>query len=284
MLKQAAKNFVKKYFYGFWLRDKLAVSVQIAQLRQFHYYRDCLRRGSLPAFNDTGFKVFSQFEEDGKLLYIFSLIGMGQKTFVDLGSNDGVNSNCANLAVHFGWRGLFVDGDKTVIGRGRRFYAKYPNPWSYKPKFVQSFITAENVNDIVKPYFSGAIDLLSIDIDGNDYWIWKALEIVRPRVVVIESQVAFAAHDIVTAYDPDFAGNVGESNRYGASTPALCRLANEKGYRLVGSNQYGNNLFFVENGLCENELQAIAPESTLRHPFATEKFIDDAELKTLKSN
>lgn len=284
MLKQAAKNFLKKYFYAFKLRDKLAASVQIAQVQQLFYYRDCQKNGNLPNFNDTGFKVFSQFEEDGKLLYIFALIGMGNKTFVDLGSHDGVNSNCANFAVHFGWRGLFVDGDKTLLDRGKRFYAKHPDVWSYKPKFVQSFITAENVNEIVKPYFSGEIDLLSIDIDGNDYWIWKALDIVQPRVVIIESQVAFGNNDIVIPYQANFVSDVTNDNRYGASTPALCRLAKEKGYRLVGSNQNGNNLFFVKNGLAEKELPEVSPESTLTHPFATEKFLDAANLQKLKSN
>src|SRR6478672_8288236 len=125
MLAAGLKNLLKKYLYAFMVRDRLSPAIQIAQRRQFLYYQDCKRNNSLPDFNDTGFKVFSQFEEDGKLLYIFSLIGMGSKTFVDLGSHDGVNSNCANLVVHFGWRGLFVDGDQTVVNRGKKFYKKH---------------------------------------------------------------------------------------------------------------------------------------------------------------
>ncbi len=278
------KNLLKKYFYAFMVRDRLSPAVQIAQLRQFQHYQECKRNGTLPDFNDTGFKVFSQFEEDGKLLYIFSTIGLGGKTFVDLGSHDGINSNCANLVIHFGWRGLFVDGDKTVIGRGKRFYKKHPDAWSFKPHFLWSFITAENVNSIVKPYFSGEIDLLSIDIDGNDYWIWKALDVVQPRVVVIESQVAFGSEDIVMPYRPDFAADVTSENHYGASTAALTRLAREKGYRLVGANQYGNNLFFVRSGIGEKELPEINFESTLTHPWATEKFFDQSVLQKLRSN
>jgi len=284
MLAAGLKNLLKKYLYAFMVRDRLSPAIQIAQRRQFLYYQDCKRNNSLPDFNDTGFKVFSQFEEDGKLLYIFSLIGMGSKTFVDLGSHDGVNSNCANLVVHFGWRGLFVDGDQTVVNRGKKFYKKHPDAWSFKPHFVQSFITTENVNTIVKPHFSGEVDLLSIDIDGNDYWVWKALEVIQPRVVVIESQVAFGTEDIVMPYRPDFVADVTSAQLYGVSTAALTRLAREKGYRLVGSNQYGNNLFFVRDGIGEKELPEINVESTLIHPWATEKFVDPSVLQKLRSN
>lgn len=283
MLKEALKNLLKKYFYIFKVWDKLSPSVQISQVSQFHYYQDCKRNNTLPDFKDTGFKVFSQFEEDGKLLFIFSVIGMGSKTFVDLGSHDGVNSNCANLALHFGWRGLFVDGDQKVIERGRRFYSKYPDPWCYKPVFLHSFITAGNVNNIIKKQnISGEIDLLSIDIDGNDYWIWKALEVIQPKVVVIESQVAFGHQNAVVPYNEELSQDVRENNLYGASNSAMSDLARSKGYRLVGSNQYGNNLFFIKNGIAETEIPEVSPTSTLTHPFATEKFLDDDSMRKFK--
>lgn len=278
MLKEVLKNFLKKYFYILRVWDKLSPAVQISQVRQLQYYQDCKRNNTLPEFKDTGFKVFSQFEEDGKLLFLFSVIGMGSKTFVDLGSHDGVNSNCANLIIHFGWKGLFVDGDKKVIDRGQHFYKRYPDPWCYKPKFLHTFITAENVNDIIKNQnITGEIELLSIDIDGNDYWIWKALEIIQPKVVIIESQVAFGNHNLIVPYDGKLSGNVKTDYYSGASNTALCNLAKIKGYRLVGSNEYGNNLFFVKNGIAENEIPEVTIESTLKHPFATEKFLD-AEL------
>jgi hypothetical protein len=275
------KNILKKYLQIFRVWDRLSPSVQIAQRNQFLYYQDCLKKNTLPDFNDTGFKVFSQFEEDGKLLYLFSIIGMGSKTFVDLGSHDGINSNCANLLIHFGWKGLFVDADKKVIGRGRHFYKRYPDPWCYKPKFLHSFLTKENVNSIIENHdISGEIELLSIDIDGNDYWIWKALNVIQPKVVLIESQVAFGHHDLVIPYAEKITADVSDRS-YGASNVALTKLANEKGYRLVGSNEYGNNLFFVKNGIADAEIPEIAAESTLTHPFATEKFLDADALQKL---
>ncbi|MGL2967015.1 hypothetical protein [Flavobacterium sp. XGLA_31] len=242
-------------------------------MKLFHYYKDCQRNSVLPQFNETGFKVFSQFEEDGKLLYIFSLIGMGTKTFVDLGSNDCVNSNCANLAVHFNWKGLFVDGDKKLLEIGQRFYKKTPDTWSYKPQFAACFLTKDNVNQLLKSHgFEGEIDFLSIDIDGNDYWIWEALDVIQPRVVMIESQVVFGVQNLVVPYQADFKGDVTNNYYYGASGLALQKLGKKKGYRLIGANEYGNNLFFIKNGLAEKDLPEISIETTLQHPFATEKF------------
>ena len=273
MLKNLIINFLKKRFYKIKLYRQLSPSTQIQQVKLFHYYIDCLRSNNLPNFNATGFKVFSQFEEDGKLLYIFSILGMGKKTFVDLGSNDCVNSNCANLAVHFNWKGLFVDGDKNLIEIGKKFYKKTPNFWSYKPKFVHAFLTKKNVNNIIQTEgFKGEIELLSIDIDGNDYWIWESLEIIQPKVVIIECQLAFGLEEKVIPYREDFKEDVRNSNNYGASALALQKLGKQKGYRLVGANEYGNNLFFIKNGLAEIQLPEVSVQSLLQHPFATEKY------------
>ena len=273
MLKNLIINFLKKRFYKIKLYRQLSPSTQIQQVKLFHYYIDCLRSNNLPNFNATGFKVFSQFEEDGKLLYIFSILGMGKKTFVDLGSNDCVNSNCANLAVHFNWKGLFVDGDKNLIEIGKKFYEKTPNFWSYKPKFAHAFLTKKNVNNIIHTEgFEGEIELLSIDIDGNDYWIWESLEIIQPKVVIIECQLAFGLEEKVIPYREDFKEDVRNSNNYGASALALQKLGKQKGYRLVGANEYGNNLFFIKNGLAEVQLPEVSVESLLQHPFATEKY------------
>ena len=272
-MKKLFINFLKKHFYKFFLGDKLSSSVQMQQVRLMNQYVKDLKNNNLPEFDTIGFKVFSQFEEDGKLLFIFSILGMGSKTFVDIGSHDCVNSNCANLAVHFNWKGLFVDGDKKNIEIGKNFYKKIPNAWSYKPKFSISFVTPKNINEIIKSNgFEGEIELLSIDIDGNDYWVWKAIEVIQPKVVIVESQVAFGLKNVVVPYQEEYNFDV-ENNYYcGASTFALNKLANQKGYRLVGSNEYGNNLFFVKNGLAENELPEISIETTLKHPFSTEKF------------
>lgn len=282
MLSKAFKNFLKKHFYALKMRNQLASAVQIGQVQLIHHYQDRKKQKNLPQFNTTGFKVFSQFEEDGLLLYIFSIIGMGNRTFVDLGSNDCVNSNCANLAIHFGWLGLFVDGDKEAIEIGKRFYAKNPNPWNHPQQFLCSFLTDKNINELIKNSgIEGEIELLSIDIDGNDYWIWKAIEIISPKVVLIESQVAFGDKNLVVPYMDAYNTDI-KSNYYsGASNAALQKLAHQKGYRLIGSNLNGNNLFFMKNGIADTDFPEIDVATTLHHSFATSTFHEYEKMKHL---
>lgn len=105
------KNLLKDIFLITKVRNRMYPSTQISQRQLFHYYRDCLRENKQIALKDTGFRVYSQFEEDGLLLFIFSVIGMKYKSFIEIGLDDGVNSNSANLYFNFGWHGLFVDGN-----------------------------------------------------------------------------------------------------------------------------------------------------------------------------
>ena len=272
-LKNWIKHLLKKYFYIIKVWDKFTPSVQIEQRRLFLYYQEMGKSNNVPAIKDTGYRVFSQHEEDGLLLFVFGIIGMHHKTFVEIGSNDGVNSNCANFAINFGWHGLFIDGDKLSIQRGKYFYNKYPDPWSYPPKFVCARITAENIDDVIsKAGFSGNVDLLSIDIDGNDYWIWNAIKAIDPRVVIIETHVEFGYNNIVVPYDPHYFFPGKHRVYHGASPVAMNNLAKRKGYKLVGANNYGFNLIFVKNELGGVLLPEVTVESILQHPSAIESF------------
>lgn len=261
------KNFIKDKFLISKIRNRFIPSVQIAQRQLYHNYQQMTREGDLPSVRDTGFRVFSQFEEDGKLLFIFSILGMDHKSFVEIGSDDGVNSNSANLYFNFGWHGLFIDANRKSIRRGKRFFAKYPHPWFYRPKFVCSKLTRENVNELIESAgYSGKIGLLSIDIDGNDYWIWDAISAVEPQVVIIETHNEFGMHNIVVPYDADYSYPGRHPDYHGASPVAMNRLARKKGYRLVGANELGFNFIFVRKGLAEKELPEVSVESVLGHP------------------
>jgi hypothetical protein len=111
-------------------------------------------------------------------------------------------------------------------------------------------VTAENINELLsRAGFTGEIDLLSIDIDFNDYWVWKAVEAARPRVVVIEYNAALRPPmSLVVPYSPDRMMSGG--NYFGASLEALVRLGRAKGYRIVGCSFAGVNAFFVRDDLC----------------------------------
>ncbi|NSW45326.1 MAG: hypothetical protein HPY79_05895, partial [Bacteroidales bacterium] len=264
----------------FKVLPQLSPSVGIIQRQLYLNYRNCLKNNNLPKLSETGFRVFSQFEEDGKLLYIFSLIGMTHKTFVEFGSDDGVNSNSANLYFHFGWTGLFIDANKSNIKRGERFFSKYPHPWCDKPKFICSFITRDNINDLIKKAgFEGEIGFLSIDIDGNDYWIWDALTVVNPQVVMIETNNVFGYNNIVVPYNPEYFFPGKHPIYHGASPQAMVNLAKKKGYRLVGANELGFNLIFVRNGILENEIPEVTISEILMHPSCIRDFEKFNEIK-----
>lgn len=261
------KHILKKYFLYFWIKERFSPAVQLNQRQLFHYYSDCTKMKEVPSITETGFRVFSQFEEDGKLLFIFSVLGMTNKTFVEFGSDDGVNSNSANLYFHHGWTGLYMDGNPKAIERGKRFFSKYPHSHMYPPKFVCTYINRENINRLLfEAGMTGEIGLLSIDIDGNDYWVWDAIEIIKPQVVIIETHNEFGLNDIVVPYDTDYVYPGKHPVYHGASPTAMTKLAKKKGYRLVGANELGYNFIFVKNGLAEDLIPEVTPESLLHHP------------------
>ncbi len=262
------RKTIKKHFYYYFIRHRFAPAVSIVQRELYLKYRS-LPAEQLPPLKDTGFRVFSQFEEDGLLLYIFSLLGMDKKTFVEIGSADGINSNCANLYFHHGWHGVFIDADRDQVEIGRRFYARHPHEWMYKPVFIQGKVTRENINELItQGEVSGEIGLVSIDIDGNDYWVWDAIDVVQPQVVIIETHNEFGMNNIVVPYNPDYSFPGRHPVYHGASPVAMTRLAERKGYRLVGANQYGFNFIYIREDLLSDQLPAAQVEELLKHPSA----------------
>jgi len=267
------KKIIKNLFeHGIDTRTN--AETKIAQVNLYLNYRKLLSDGGyFPSINEVGFRCFSQFEEDGLLLYIFALIGFKNKVFVDIGSGDGINSNCANLAMNWGFTGLFIDGNPNCIAHGKEFYSKHPNTWAYPPKFLNAFIKAENINGLISDNgFSGEIDFLSIDIDGNDYWIFNALNCISPRVVMIETHIELGLNAIVVPYDPNYIYPSSlHPDYFGASAPAMVKLFKEKGYRLIGSNSYGFNLIFMRNDEGEKYFPEISAKAVLSHARNIEK-------------
>jgi hypothetical protein len=231
-------------------------------------WRARARRGELlPQGLGVGARIFSQFEEDGLLLYLDAVLELEHCTFVDIGAADGINSNCANLALNLGWHGLFIDGDPQAVARGRQFYREHPDTQLWPPVFVEAFITRENINQLILDAgFAGPIGIMSIDIDGNDYWVWKAVGAVDPAVVVIETHIEFGMRNVVVPYDAQHVYPGKHPDYFSASPVAMLRLAGRKGYRLVGANRYGFNLIFVKRGLHEDRVPEVSLESVLTHP------------------
>jgi hypothetical protein len=245
-----------------------------AQLQLKLTYKAMAESGKkLPGLSEVGFKVLSQTDEDGILLYIFSIIGTHNKKSVEICAGNGIECNTSNLIIHHGWSGLLIDGDESLVKQGQQFYRKNRYTYVYPPTFAHSWITRENVNDVIrKNGFEGEIDLLSIDMDGMDYWIWETIDAINPRVVVVEYQDMLGPEKcLAVPYRDDFnayayPSTQGMPNFCGASLPAFVKLARKKGYRLVGCNQYGYNAFFIRNPLAEYAIPQIAIEECFRHP------------------
>lgn len=245
------------------LRRDMSRADQMARISRF--------RQRNVGLEETAFDVYSPNGEDGILLYILTEIGPANRRLVDIGAGAVKGSSVANLILQHGFSGLLIDASEKDIKLARQYYARHPATRRLPPTLLTSFVTAENINGLLVDHgLTGEIDLLSIDIDGIDYWIWKAIHTIQPRVVVIEYQDILGSERAWTIpYRPDF--NVRaypvnrELNNYcGASLPALAKLGREKGYRLVGCNRGGWNAFFVREGLGEDRLPEVSVESCLQ--------------------
>jgi hypothetical protein len=266
-MKSYFKHILKKYFLYYFVKERFSPAVQIAQVKLKQKYENDLKNNNLPHIKSTGFRVFSQYEEDGKLLFLFSLLGMNCKTFIEFGSDDGINSNSANLYFHHGWHGLFMDGNLRAIQRGKRFFSRYPHPHFYPPVFLHTYVNCENINSLIENAgFSGEIGLLSIDIDGNDYWIWDSITCISPQVVIIETHNEFGLNDIVVPYDPNYVYPGKHPTYHGASPVAMNKLAVKKGYRLVACNEMGYNFIFLRNDLLQGVIPELQVTDALKHP------------------
>lgn len=206
-------------------------------------------RSPLARLQDAEFKVFSQFGEDGILQYLIRETGVTRKetTFVEFGVQNYSESNTRFLLMNDHWRGMIIDGNKQYMDsvRNQDIY------WRHDLTAVDAWIDRDNINQLIGDAgFAGDIGILSVDIDGNDYWVWERIEVVNPIIVVVEWNSVFGpSHPISVPYDPAFQREKAHySNLYwGASVAAFEYLAARKGYALLGSNTVGNNLFFVRN-------------------------------------
>ena len=206
--------------------------------------------------SEVEFKAFSQWGEDGIIQYLINRVPIKNKSFIEFGVENYIESNTRFLLINNNWKGLILDGSRSHIDfiRNDRIY------WRHDLTAECRFITCENINETLADCgFEGDIGLLSVDIDGNDYWVWDSIDSVRPRIVVCEYNSIFGCeHPITVPYNSEFIRTSAHYSNlyYGASIAALCQLAARKGYDFIGSNSTGSNAFFVRNDL-PHGLQAL---------------------------
>jgi len=210
-----------------------------------------------------GYKVYSQNDEDGIIEEIFDRIGTTNKKFVEFGVQNGLESN-GHFLLHKGWQGLWIEGSRRYCNKIRKLFKK---PLEQKQLLlVNAFITVENINELINMNFTEQqIDLLCIDIDGNDYHIWNAIKCVSPRVVVVEYNSVFPPkHEWVMPYN---ANHVWDKSDYmGASLKSFEILGKNLGYQLVGTNLNGVNAFFVKKELAKDLFVLPAIADNLYNP------------------
>lgn len=194
-------------------------------------------------------RIYSENGEDGILEYIFSIIGTTNKFFVEFGADNGKVCNTRYFREKKGWNGLLMD------------------PRDDNPSFIKKeFVTAENVNDLFEKYgVPQNFDLLSIDVNGNDYHIWKAIQNYTPRVVVIEYNSQIPPNESrVIEYDSNFVWD--GTDYFGASLLALVKLGKSKGYTLVGCDNNGVNAFFIKDEFLNDKIKIKDAVVLYRYP------------------
>ena len=205
---------------------------------------------------DAEFRVFSQFGDDGIIQWLVHNVDFPDKTFVEFGVEDYRESNTRFLLMNDNWSGLVMDGSPANIERirGSDYF------WRHSLRAEAAFIDAANVNQLLP---TEPIGILHVDIDGMDYWVWKAIT-AAPVVCIIEFNSVFGIERAVTVpYDPAFQrGKAHHSGLYaGASLLALCDLAAQKGYAFIGCNGAGNNAYFVRRDKLNDTVRETTPEA-----------------------
>lgn len=215
---------------------------------------------NLPDPRQNEFQVYSQWGEDGIIQWLLRNVRVSNKVFLEFGVEDYSESNTRFLLVNDHWSGLVIDSSVSHIEALRHD----PIYWRHNLKSLSAFVTRENIDElIVNQGLERRVGLLSIDVDGNDYWIWRDINAIDPELVIVEYNARFGPNRAVSIpYEPGFQRSLAHHSRiyYGASLAALTLLGQRKGYALVACNSAGNNAFFVKRELLSPVVVELSPD------------------------
>jgi len=227
--------------------------------------------------------VFSQWGEDGIIQFLIREVEIQNKTFIEFGVEDFSESNCRYLLISSDWQGFVIDGSDENIRQLQKSYFY----WRHDLQSMAAFVDKENINELLKKSdFNRDLGILSVDIDGNDYHILKAINVFEPRIIISEFNPYFGTERAVSVpYDPKFCRTEKHySNLYfGASIRAIEFVLNEKGYTLIGTGMTGSNAYFVRNDLITERLSLFAKNSINFNGFCRESRDKDGNLSFLRA-
>lgn len=225
-------------------------------------------RTAIRSLADVEFKVFSQFGDDGILQWLTANLVIPNKTFVEFGVEDYRESNTRFLMMKDNWSGLVIDGSKDNVSNiiNSEYY------WRYDLTAKAAFIDRDNINSLLSvPGMNPEVGILSVDLDGNDYWILQEIKAVAPIILIVEYNAVFGSDRALTIpYDPTFRRTAAHhSNLYwGASLRAFSGLCEKNGFAFVGCNSAGNNAYFIRR----DKLNGTVREVSLDHGFVVSRF------------
>ena len=234
-----------------------------------------VRKRDYDSLADFEFKVFSQFGDDGIIQFLTHNLKLDRKTFIEFGVENYLESNTRFLLQKDNWSGFVMDGSKRNIDQLRLSHLF----WKHDLIAQSAFVTKENINDLLASIVEGwgGVDLLHVDIDGNDYWIWEAISL-SPAIVIIEYNSSFGIDRAITIpYEPHFNRTRAHfSNLYwGSSLKALHILAQNKGYAFIGCNSAGNNAYFVRRDFMKEPVK----EASLKSSYIVSKYRESRDEK-----
>ena len=214
--------------------------------------------GKLDSLWEAEFRVSSQWGEDGIIEWLVHHLRDIPETFVEFGVENYCEANTRFLLQHRNWRGLVIDGDQKNVD----YIRQDPISWRHDLTSISAFITRDNINAIISGAgFEGQLGILSVDIDGVDYWVWEAIHCVKPHILIVEYNSVFGDRlTLSVPYRADFMrGHAHHCNLYyGLSIKAAEFLAAKRGYSFVGTNSAGSNAFFVRNDRVTEILKRVA--------------------------
>lgn len=239
--------------------------LQAIRLAQGSILSNQVRTSNSVRMADWEFQVFSQWGEDGIIQKLTSVVPVVNATFIEFGVEDFHEANCRFLMMHDNWSGFVVDSSERNVER----IEKAPWYWKYDLRARQAYLTRENlVSVLAESGFDRDLGLLSVDVDGMDYWLLEAaLSAYTPRILVVEYNAVFGAErPISIPYTQDFERHARHHSGlyYGASLAAFAHLARKHGYELVGAGSAGVNAFFVRADVLPSSLRPVSVPDAYR--------------------
>ena len=225
------------------------------------------KKKKIKNLSEIEFQVFSQWGEDGIIDWLINKFPNIPKSFLEIGTQDYKESNTRFLLINKNWDGFLIEGDDNEVKKikSQRIY------WKHKLTIKSEFVTKENINSVVKKLnVPKKIGLLSLDIDGVDYWVLKKLSVLEPSIIICEYNSLYGLNKPITVpYKTDFDRSKEHYSNlyYGASIQAFIELMKSKQYFLLGTNSAGNNAFFMKNKFLKEANKAIVEKKIFTSKF-----------------